>query len=339
MVKFVFFEKQMNKTIHKIPEYFKIEQLRNDKRIVVFLVCLAIATGLWFLNALSKDYSTTISYPVRYVNPPKRQFLANNPPSKLELKVDAHGFTLLRHKLSLSFSPIILNLSNITRDLSAENGTYSIPSSAVMKRISSQVSNEISILEIHPDIIPIVLDSLKEKTVPVHTDISLGFKPQYNLKNPVSLEPQEVSITGPSAIIDTIQSLSTEKHAFEELDESVKKYLDIVHPKKVSIEPKRVMLNVDVEKYTEKVLRVPVLVRNKPDNVTVKLFPSEINLTCLVGLSEFEDITASSFSAYVNYDEIQNNGSRLSVLVEKKSSYIQLIRTAPETVEYLTEMN
>ncbi len=329
----------MNKTIHKIPEYIKIEQLRNDKRIVVFLVCLAIATGLWFLNALSKDYSTTISYPVRYVNPPNRQFLANNPPSKLELKVDAHGFTLLRHKLSLSFSPIILNLSTITRNISPENGTYAIPANSLMKRIRSQVSNEISILEIHPDIVPIVLDSLKEKTVPVHANISLDFKPQYNLKNPVSLEPKEVSITGPSAIIDTIHSLFTEKHAFEELDESVKKYLDIVHPKKINIEPKRVMLNVEVEKYTEKILRVPVLVRNKPDDITVKLFPSEINLTCLVGLSEFEDITASSFSAYVDYNEIKGSASKLNVLVEKKSSYIQLVRTSPETVEYLTELN
>lgn len=329
----------MNKTIHKIPEYFKIEQLRNDKRFIVFMVCLAIATGLWFLNALSKDYSTTISYPVRYVNAPNRQFLSNTPPSKLELKVDAHGFTLLRHKLSLSFSPIILNLSNITRNLSDENGTYAIPAASLMKRIRSQVSNEISILEIHPDVIYIALDSLKEKTVPVRANVSLSFKPQYNLKNPVSVQPQEVRITGPSAIIDTITSLSTEKYAFKELDESVKKYLDVEHPKKTNIEPNRIMLNVEVEKYTEKVLRVPVLVRNKPDNVTVKLFPSEINLTCLVGLSEFEEITANSFSAYVNYNEVEQSANRLNVTVEKKSSYIQLVRTAPETVEYLTELN
>ena len=39
-------------------------------------MCLLIATVLWFLNALSKDYSTTIAYPVKYIDAPKNQFLA-----------------------------------------------------------------------------------------------------------------------------------------------------------------------------------------------------------------------------------------------------------------------
>ncbi len=329
----------MNKNISKIPEYFKIEKIRNDKRIVVFLVCLAIATGLWFLNALSKKYTTTISYPVRYVSAPNKQFLANTPPSKLELKVEAYGFTLLRHKLSLSFSPIILNLSNITKNNIPQNGTYTIQSSSLIRRISSQISNEISLLEIHPETIPIVLDSLKTKTVPVDANISLGFKPQFNLKNPVSLQPNEVTITGPSAIIDTISILLTEKKLYEELDEPIEKNLDVKHPEKTNISPDHVVLKIDVEKYTEKVLRIPVLVRNKPDDVNVKLFPSEVNVSCMVGLSEFENVTANNFSAYVDYQEILEKTENLVVHTENKSNYIQLVRTSPEVVEYLTETN
>ena len=84
----------MKKKLNEISGYFKLEKLKNDKRIVVFIVCLSIATVLWFLNALSKDYSTTISYPVKYVNPPGNQFLSNSPPAKFDLKVEAHGFTL-----------------------------------------------------------------------------------------------------------------------------------------------------------------------------------------------------------------------------------------------------
>ena len=329
----------MNDKINKIPEFFKIERIKNDKRIVVFMICLLIATGLWFLNALSKDYSTTISYPVRYVSPPNKQFLANTPPSKLELKVDAHGFTLLRYKLSLSFSPIILNLTNITKNIVPQNGTYAIQSSSLLKRISSQVSNEISIIEIQPEVIPIVLDSLRTKIVPVKANVSLDFKPQFNLQDPVEVQPAKVTITGPSAIIDTIKNLLTEKESFNELDESVEKYLDVEHPLKTTINPARVLLKIDIEKYTEKVLRIPVLVRNKPDEISVKLFPSEVNVTCLVGLSEFEEVTANNFSAYVDYLQILENSQNLAVHIEKKSSYIQVVRINPEVVEYLTESN
>ena len=327
----------MNNTISKIPEFFKLEKLKNDKRIVVFLVCLLIATGLWFLNALSEDYSTTLSYPVKYVNPPNRQFLANTPPEKLDLKVDAHGFTLLRHKLSLSFSPIILNLTNITKNLDATDGTYMIPSSSLLRRIRSQVSNEITILEVHPDVIPIVLDSLKSKTVPVLANINVNFKTQFNLKSPAWLDPAEVKITGPSAIIDTIKQLGTEAENFENLDETIEKYLEVVHPPKTNVSPAKVMLTIEVEKYTEKVLRIPVLIRNKPDDINIKLFPSEVNVTCLVGLSEFEDITSNDFSAYVDYEEVSKNASNLHVSIERKSSYMQVARITPDVVEYLIE--
>ena len=327
----------MNKNINRIPQYFRIEKIRNDKRIVVYLVCVLIATALWFLNALSKDYSTTISYPVKYVNPPSRQFLANQPPSKLDLKVDAHGFTLLRHKLSLSFSPIVLNLGTITRDLTPLNGTYQVHTSDLLRRIRSQVSNEITIVEIQPEYIPIVLDSLKTKTVPVKANLNLEFRPQYNLQKPVQLNPRQVKITGPSAIIDTIQSLPLERLSLKELDQNMATNVKLIFPEKTEVNPEKVLVTIEVEKYTEKEIKIPIRVKNKPDGVNVKLFPSEVKVTCLVGLSEFENVTANDFSAVVDYKNVSNGTKTLALKIEQKSSFIQVVRFSPESVEYLTE--
>ena len=57
-----------NKLLKKYSGYFKIEKYRQDSRVVIFLICLLIATVLWFLNALGKNYTTQINYPVKYVN-------------------------------------------------------------------------------------------------------------------------------------------------------------------------------------------------------------------------------------------------------------------------------
>ncbi|MFV0590084.1 MAG: YbbR-like domain-containing protein [Draconibacterium sp.] len=327
----------MKKNINKLPEYLKIEKLRNDKRVVVFLICLIISTSLWFLNALSKDYSTTISYPVKYVNPPSKQFLANTPPSKLDLKIDAHGFTLLRYKLSLSFSPIILNLTTITKDLQAENGVYKVPSSGLMRRIKAQVSNEISILEVQPETLNIILDSLRTKTVPVTANVQVKFKTQFNLQNPVKLIPSEVKITGPSSVIDTIKTLTTRLESFDELDASVEKNVEVIAPKRTSVSPDKLTLKIDIEKFTEKELKIPIIIRNRPDSVKVKLFPSEVKVTCLVGLSEFEELTANDFSAVVDFAAIKQNTQNLPIEIERKSTFIQLVRLTPDSVEYLIE--
>src|SRR5690554_5884376 len=172
----------MKKRIAEILSYLNPEKLKNDKRIVVFSVCLLIASALWFLNALGKDYTTSLTYSVKYVNPPANLFLANTPPSKLELNVQAHGFTLLRHKLAFSFSPIILDLSAISQSSELVNNEYRVPSRTLIDRIAVQVSKEISVNGVSPQTIALVFDSLNTKKVPVQPQTELSFKPQFFLK-------------------------------------------------------------------------------------------------------------------------------------------------------------
>ena len=329
----------MNKNLSQIKGYFKIEKLRNDKQAIVFLVCLLIASTLWLLNALSKDYTSIVSYPVKFINPPKNQFLANNPPTELDLKVEAHGFTLLRHKLSLSFSPIVLNLTNITRNLEPESGIYRVYSSSLIRRISDQVSNEISISEIQPESFEIVLDSLKTKMVPVKIDIVTEFKPEFNFKSPISAIPNKVKITGPSAGLDTINSIRTKVKTFTKIDADIIKEVDLLEPAGITVTPKKVELKIEVEKFTEKELNIPIRVLNQPENVNVKLFPSELKVLFTVGLSEFEHITSADFLASVDYNSIETGSEYLNVTIDKKPPLNQLIRFSPEKVEFLVETN
>jgi len=323
--------------LSKISGYFKIEKLRNDKRIVVFLVCLSIATVLWFLNALGKDYSTTIAFPVKYIDPPENQFLANNPPSKFDLKVTAHGFTLLRHKLSLSFSPIVLNLTTITRNIEKSGDGFNVNTRSLISRISNQISNEITINDITPQILRITLDSLKTKRVPVKEKIEIQFKQQYDLKDSVSISPNEVEITGPAAVLDTVSYLYTKPESFEKLDADIEKMIEIIVPEKTVIRPEKVMLKIPVERFTEKKIKIPISVKNKPADKYLKLFPSEVELTTLVGLSEFENVKNSNFEVFVDFEKIDQSNENLSVSVRSNVSQLKIIRFTPESVEYLIE--
>jgi len=327
----------MKKILSEISGYFKIEKLRNDKRIVVFIICLSIATALWFLNALSKDYSTTIAFPVKYIDPPENQFLAVNPPSKFDLKVTAHGFTLLRHKLSLSFSPIVLNLTSITQNIEKSGDSFNVNTRSLINRISTQVSKEITINDITPAILRITLDSLKTKRVPVKENIEIQFKPQFDLKDSVSISPNEVEITGAAAVIDTIAFLHTKAQNFEKLDADIEKMIELILPERTVVRPEKVMLKIPVERFTEKKIKIPISVKNKPEDKYIKLFPSEIELTTLVGLSEFENVKSSNFEVFVDFEKIDYANENLSVSVQSNVSQLKIIRFTPETVEYLIE--
>ncbi|MCD6355321.1 MAG: hypothetical protein J7L95_07215 [Prolixibacteraceae bacterium] len=329
----------MIKNISKILGFFKIKRVKENKRIVAFLTCLLIATVLWFLNALSKEYTTTLSYPVKYITPPKNQFLSNSPVTKFELKVDAYGFTLLRHKLSLSYSPIVLNLTAITKNSSVVNGVYTIRTRDLLRRISEQVSSEISISEIRPDIIRLQLDSLKTKTVLVKPNYKLNFKPQFNLKGPIEISPKKVKITGPAHELDTISFVTTEFVSLDKIDSEIKKSIGLVYPDNTSVNPEKVTLLVPVEKFTEKEFRVPVQVINKPAKTMVKLFPSEIKVVLLVGLSKFDNISVFDLKAFVDFSSITPTSETLEVTIKAKPTFVKIIRKTPEKVEFLIEDN
>lgn len=304
---------------------------------MVFLVCLFIATSLWFLNALSKNYTSTVTYPVKFVNPPKNQFLSNSPPHAFELEVQAYGFTLLRHKLSLSFSPIVLNLTNITKNLESSSGAYSIISKTLINKISDQVSSEIRITDIQPETFRLVLDSLRTKTVPVKINVTTDFKPEFNLKYPLSVFPKQVKITGPSNVLDTIFAIETKHKTFNKIDVSIEKTVDLVQPENTTITPDKVNLKIDVERFTEKEIKVPIKIINQPENVSVKLFPSETKVLFTVGLSEFDKIKSSDFNAFVDYNSIENGVENLKVNVDKFPGFIELIRFSPDKIEFLVE--
>jgi YbbR domain-containing protein len=328
----------MNKNFTEISDYVKVVKLRNNRRIVVFLICLAIATILWFLNALGKDYSATVSYPVKFTNPPENQFLANNTTLKLDLKIDGQGFTLLRYKL-LSFSPIIFDIEQITKNLESNSGTYKVLSKNLIREVSDQLSSEIRITEISPEVLEVVLDSLITKTVPVELDINVDFVPQVNLKSSITTKPDKVKITGPAIALEKISAVKTKVNILNKLDASIQQEIDLIHPERTTISPEKVTLSIDVEKYTEKELKIPVEILNKPAKTRIKIFPSEVKVLFTVGLSRFENIKSSDFGASVDFNSIVKDANNLNITLYKKPEFIQGIRFNPEKVEFLIETN
>ena len=328
----------MTKKFTDISNYFRVVNLRNNKRIVVFTICLIIATTLWLMNALSKDYSANISYPVKFENPPDKQFLAGDVPDKLELEVEGRGFTLLRFKL-LSFSPFIFDIEEITRSLESNSGIFRVATRNLRSRIEDQLSNELAINNIYPEFLVIMLDSLSTKKVPVKLDINVAYEPQYNLKSPISTNPDSVNITGPTIILTRISMIRTKVNITNPLNSSINQEIDLIHPDKTTISPSKVKLNIEVEKYTEKQIKIPIEVLNSPQNARVKLFPSEVKVVFTVGLSRFESISAADFGASVDYNAIDKNASNLEIVLSKTPDFIQGIRMVPERAEFLIETN
>lgn len=327
----------MSSRISNISGFFRLDKLRHDKRIFVFSICLLIATTLWFLDALSKNYTTTLSYNVKYVNPPENLFLANSPPSKIDLRVQAHGFALLRHKLAYSFSPILLDLTDFSANMDSTLYSFEVTGENLIDRVGNQISKELVVSDISPRSFLLKFDHLETKMVHVKPMVILNFKPQFNLTGDIVLIPDSVEISGPAGHIDTISDLTTVPVTFNDLETRIEQAVQVFHPTRTRISPERVILHVPVERFTEKKITLSLQIINLPKDVQIKLFPQQVTISFMVGLSNYESISPADFAAYVDYNQVASERETLEVQVESKPLFIQQVKAAPSSVEYLIE--
>ncbi len=313
--------------------------MKNDRKLVIYLICVGIATVFWFLNALNKEYSVELSFPVRYTNLPNNKVLANTPPDHFTLKVNSYGFTILRHKLSMAFSPLVFNVNDFTdeRMEDSEESRFTYNSRTFIPQISNQVSNELVITEIQPDTISFYFDQVVSRNVKVLPDITYDLKKQHHLNGEITTTPDSVLVSGPESILDTLQYVKTKSQHYKELDQETQRNVQLEEFDKLEIETKRVVLNIPIEEFTEKQLYVPISVVGLPDSLSVTLFPNQARVNFLVALSQFSEILPEDFVLNVSYLDIEQKKELLDLNLQLQPPHILSVSMYPEHVEYLIE--
>ena len=325
--------------IHKTFGFLRKGLRRQDKRIFIYLICVGIATIFWFLNALSKNYTVDLNFPVRYTNLPKNKILVNEPPKEFTLQVNSFGFTLLRHKLKLSFSPLVFNVNEFTRNMmeTTKQTGYTILTSQYLDEIADQLSSELKVLSISPDTLHFNFDQIVKKTVKVYPNVQIDLKKQYQLSGPIRTKPDSITVFGPKSILDTLSQISTRFQSFKSVSEAIQRNVSLEEYDNIELDNQRIVLIIPIEEYTESQLSIPVSIINKPDSINVKLFPNRVAVTYMVGLSRYSEILPGDFKLSVSWNDINPDNSRLKIEVLALPPFVKSVKIIPQEVEYLIE--
>lgn len=332
----------MKKIFEKIVTTLSVENLIKHRKLLVYLVFVAIASIFWLLSALSKNYQTQIKYPVRFSNLPKDKVLVNKLPEYLNLSVDGYGFTLLRYKVKRSIVPININVgkNSLFRVLGKENKFF-IPSRYLINQISSRISDDIKVLEINPDSILFDFTQVVTKKVPVKPNISYSTDRQYMIKSKPWCEPDSIILSGPEIILRRIDFCSTKHLKLDGLDNSIQRSIGIKNIDDIEFSTKRVTVFVEVEKFTEGRIKLPIDIINMPDSLVLKTYPDQISVSYKVALSDFEKVKPYHFKAVVDYNSFllrsNNEFHKMRVELKKFPSFVRSISFKPKQVDYLFE--
>ena len=322
--------------------YIKLKRFKIDNRFFIYIFFCIVATVFWFLNALSKDYTYNFTYPIVFTDMPEDKLLVGKTTGDIKLKVSAYGFDLLQHNFKKSINPLEISLSSAyLHRRNQQDSSFYILSSQEKNKLSAQLKG-IKIISISPDTLPLILSTIIKKKVAVVPDLNISYGQQYTLKNDIEIIPDSIFVFGPAIIIDTLQSLQTEKINIENVSKSMSFKTQLAEIENIKISDKEITLNVSVEKFTEVRFELRIDKLNVPDNVSLKTFPTKIKVKYHVGLSKNDRNDISKFRAVVDYEQIKMSAvpARMLkvVMINQADSIIKnSLRYYPSKVEYLIE--
>lgn len=318
-------------------EFLKKNNIFIDRHIITYLICVVIAATLWFLNALNKDYTAVVSYPVKYTNLPQGKHLTVDLPSTVSLEVRAKGFALLGHRISTSFLPITFNVNTFSNHLLEKNEVfeYTLNTNEIKDKISTQLNPDIKLQDITPAVIEFKFARSVNRKIAIRPTVAYTLKRQYIL-NKIIATPDSISVSGPSTIMDTLRYIPTIPVKLKDLEKSVIKEVELADINGCTYDKIQIKLDLQVEQFTEAQKTFEIKMINVPDSLYVRLFPDNVSTTYDVGLSNYDKITNQDFTFYIDYKQTVLS-SYLDVKIGKTPAFIKNLTYTPQKVEYIIE--
>ncbi len=289
-------------------------------------LCIALALTLWLLVKLSEEFVTTREVKIEYLLPKNRSFI-ETPPASLITTVQGTGWNLMSNYLYRKEILIKFNLP--------EKPSFTINGSILKNKIEQALSN-LDIQDINYDFILLNMDGLDKKKLPIRLVSDLEFAAQHQLKDPVNIQPDSVIIAGPLSLLDSLKDWPTNLLQLKDLKTAFRTTLPLVQPENLELKlnPKEITVAAEVEQNTQKDLFIPVQILNGHDSLNI--FPQNIRISCIVGLSNFDRLSSSDFTLEVNFAEVSPNSTNntLPIYLSKSPAFVKQVKLDKESVEY-----
>jgi len=303
-----------------INEIVSLLSLNGGSNIKVALLCIVMATLFWFFNALNKDYSANVNYPIVFVYDTENYQELQELPDEVLLNMSGVGWNLLRKSLGFKVEPLSLRLEN--PDL-----TKRIPGSSLPGVITDQVA-DLQLNYVLTDTLYLNMDRRVKRTIPIDVDReSIRFRDNYLLVGEISTSPATIELTGPESILnnlgDTLYISITDNNIDEDFSEVIT--IDINEEDLIQRNPPTAEVSFNVEESVISTINIRLKEVKFPSNAYLKDTIVDISIrgrSSIITTLEPED-----FDVIADY----------STMLPGDSSILPLIRRYPSSISELIQ--
>jgi len=305
--------------------------IRNT-RVRDFLLFLTLSFLAWMISRLSETYTHPVSIQMRYEQAPDSLILVSSPPDRLQVRIRASGFQLLRYQLSPK--QIRVNLKEVQR----LGGRYFIRPDAYRRQVESQLDAAVGLLEMPADTLFMDLQRLRSRTVSVRAEVGIDLSQNYMLEGELSVEPDKIHLLGPPEEIDTISFLRTVPLRLTDVRESFARELSLEAVTRLPhtrFSAQKVQVSGTVFRFSETVVDVPIHIINLPENLEIRTFPPTVGILCRGRIEALKNLGPDDFRIEADFEAPDPETGRLGLLLTEMPAGVYNATLLENSVEFI----
>lgn len=296
------------------------------EKIAVFTISFILAFGLWLMVNLSRDFNLNINLPINVANVPPDQALREPLPETAIVGISGEGWKLLNIYNNPPSIDVNINDTEINLYDQVRQNMNALP--------------DINVQKVQPLILSVNLEERVEKKVPVISNVELSFQDQFGLLDSTSFEPDSITVTGASSLVESISAWPTDSVMISDISEDIARNIPLQEPEElISIDRSEVFFAAPVTQFTEGEVSVKINTQNLPVTSNVSFSPSYITVRFDVPISNYADLGDTDiFEVYVPYEDLMEDSTgfvRPHIELKEEVDYPIKIRSSqPSRVAY-----
>ena len=302
----------------------------NIKKYIYIILFFFVSFSFWILTKLSEDYNSKLTLEIDIINAPDDYIVKKQNINSILVFIKASGFELFYNKLFQNKLIVDLEEEKIVDD------KIVIDYNENKFKLKETLNSNIDISNVFPDQIVIELEQVVNKFVPIVLENELKIKSGYGLRSPVDLSPDSIQVSGPLKEISKISYVSALIDADLNIENDYTTDYEIVRDKKISYEFSSGKAVIYIDRYSEKTIKIPILVRGIPDSLDLRLYPNEVDISFQSSIKRLKNISEKDFIVSVSFDSKTKKLSKdLDVSIDSFPSSLKNLKISHKKVEFL----
>ncbi len=294
---------------------------------IVFL-CVLTATIFWFFNALNKEYTTRIDYPVSIVFNDDSLIAVKDLPEEIPINVTGGGWQLLKKTISVNVDPVIIEPENPVQ-MQFLTGINLLP-------VFSEQLKDVNVNYIATDTIFFQIEPIIEKLLHVRIDSSnIKLRENYYITSEVHLKPDTILFRGPASEIEEMTDAYIIELSDNNIDDDYDQELsmDLFSSSRIKKNPEIIHVWFNVDEFVDKEIALNVELVNFPYDSSRYLNYEQINVYFKVQKQFKEEIDNSGFTVIADLSNINRQDSTISLEVIDFPDHVKEISLSPEVLK------